>query len=601
MATTTRRTKKSRQSGDSIPTTHPLLQQLGLADVAAWKTWATKLARRKKPTPLVDLIDIKKASPLAWSLPGEAVEGETADLMDRLARLGRREKPRRVESLAEEISPWLAEADGRPASPEYALECLAWCHALPKLAEAASPADWCALLAHLLEAVAQTAPLALHQTPLEHQLLAGELPLTLAWLFPKLPSCAELAEPGAAAISTGLLELLDGEGEIASQHLDQFRQLLGCWTRATLLTQKMKRVAISTEGQAQFDWAVRQGMRLTRADGSQTLSAVPSLRQGELFQTALRLCNDPTDWTIADVAMRGVRVPPSTLMAIDDVEAAPTRSEWAGVALLRSDWTRKATRLTVAYHEAHCRTELEVGGRLLWSGPLDAEVSLDGQTIPATGDWEETCWFVDDEVSYIEMSLELAGDWRIERHLLLAHRERMVLFADVVAGPEPGELEYCCRLPVASEMTFAPADESREGHLFPAGKSRPVAVVLPLALPEWRIDRRLGELEMTPQGLQLRQTARQERMMAPVLIDLHPGRIRRPLTWRQLTVAEKLVIQPSNVAVGYRAQVGLRQWMIYRTLAERGNRTVLGQNFSNEFYVGRFRGSGNVEPLLVVE
>ena len=57
--------------------------------------------------------------------------------------------------------------------------------------------------------------------------------------------------------------------------------------------------------------------------------------------------------------------------------------------------------------------------------------------------------------------------------------------------------------------------------------------------------------------------------MASLFIDLRKDRFVRPVTWRQLTVAENLSIQPADVAVGYRVQIGADQWLFYRSLAPR--------------------------------
>ena len=75
----------------------------------------------------------------------------------------------------------------------------------------------------------------------------------------------------------------------------------------------------------------------------------------------------------------------------------------------------------------------------------------------------------------------------------------------------------------------------------------------------------------------------------------------RPRTWRQLTVAADLERQPADVAVGYRVQLGRDQWLIYRSLAEPANRTLLGHNLSTEMLLARFDETGEVEPLIEVE
>ena len=127
------------------------------------------------------------------------------------------------------------------------------------------------------------------------------------------------------------------------------------------------------------------------------------------------------------------------------------------------------------------------------------------------------------------------------------------------------------------------------------------ALVLPLALPEWRSQRGAGELLQTRRGLELRQSTELGSLHAPLFLDLDRRRRRQRLTWRQLTVAESLAIQPADVAVGYRVEVGKQQWLIYRSLAEKANRTLLGHNLSTEMLVARFHHCGEVKPLVEIE
>ncbi len=68
-----------------------------------------------------------------------------------------------------------------------------------------------------------------------------------------------------------------------------------------------------------------------------------------------------------------------------------------------------------------------------------------------------------------------------------------------------------------------------------------------------------------------------------------------------MTIAENLQIQPAEVAVGYRVQLGKAQWLFYRSLARRANRTILGQNLSSEFLAGRFGKDGTTEELIEIE
>jgi len=58
---------------------------------------------------------------------------------------------------------------------------------------------------------------------------------------------------------------------------------------------------------------------------------------------------------------------------------------------------------------------------------------------------------------------------------------------------------------------------------------------------------------------------------------------------------------PRDRAVGYRVQFGRQNWLIYRTLDPRGNRTVLGQNFSSEFVCCRMLKTGKTESIIEIE
>ena len=106
---------------------------------------------------------------------------------------------------------------------------------------------------------------------------------------------------------------------------------------------------------------------------------------------------------------------------------------------------------------------------------------------------------------------------------------------------------------------------------------------------------------MDGEQLHLTLNASSRRLYAPLFVDLSARRWVEKRTWRQLTVAERLQIQPSEVAVGYRVQLGRKQWLIYRSLAESANRTLLGQNLSQEFVAARFDSDGFLKELIEIE
>ena len=341
-----------------------------------------------------------------------------------------------------------------------------------------------------------------------------------------------------------------------------------------------------------------RALRLARRDGSHVFSAAVTNPSGsELLMAAATLGGRPEDRLLARLLVgdgkkrwrrgRHARLP-----------AAAVHSEWAATAVLRADWSPSAPRLTVLYPDASCRMELSCGKDVLWSGPWTLDVQIDGQPAPPTSAWDALCWVSDDDVDYLELELELGEGLRVQRHMLLARRDRFLLLADAVLAARPAAIRYQGVLPLAPATTWREACETREGTL--AG-GKPRALVLPLALPEWLADRRGGELVATGTGLELRQTASGRALWTPLFFDLDRGRSSKPLTWRQLAVADTHVVQPPDVAVGYRVAIGKAQWLIYRSLAASQSRSLLGYNVRTETLVARFDRRGEVAPLIEVE
>jgi hypothetical protein len=551
-------------------------------------------------------------------------------------------------SLEREILGWLGEAaagtrpwDGSAADARYALESLACGRVIVRLVAALSPDVWWALLDHLLSVVADAARIELDHDPLVHQLLNGELPLTLAYLLPEIAPCRNLRSAARRSLSSGPKDLLDGEGLPHGRHLGLLRPLLACWTRCRALGGELKGGCWTEAADGQYEWLVRQALRLARHDSSQVFSrGSAGAFNPEFLAAALRLGGDADDRKISALILPGAKNRARKSLDESALPEPASESEWAAVAVLRPRWARSGERLTVVYPRRECRLELSCGKDVLWSGPWELDVRIDGRPARPDSDWEQLCWVSDDQVDFLELEMQLGGGLRVQRHMLLARRDHFLLLADIVLGHGPGRLQYRGRLPLWPGVCFRAAARSWEGSL--VGSKRR-ALVLPLALPEWRaaagegwlghgaaLSRQsasgasptkaplrqqtkvrcrsaashpsaTGQLLQTSQGLELHQSAQARRLYAPLFFDLDRRRMTHRLTWRQLTVAESLVIQPPEVAVGYRVAVGKQQWLIYRSLAERANRTLLGHNLSTELLVARFHRSGEVEPLLEIE
>jgi hypothetical protein len=566
-----------------------------------WSEWTDHLATRKRPRSLRDLIDTGRTSALEWPLHADFPGSETAELLRYLDKF-KSPKARGNGEMARRLEQWLDDAPQRAPTALFAIECLAWAHTMPQLAQLLPAAPWCQLQDQLLVICRDAAGICLTDNPLAQQLLYGELPLTLAYLFPEISQCESLAEPALRALSDGILELLDGEGLINCRFHNTMRPLLASWTRCGCLARSAKQPCFEDIAQDQYNWLVRESLRLARYDGSQVLSHDDSGRWSRsLFETALKLVSRRADSAIARQALpagkksKGQKEKTSSSPKLPE---AAVHSEWAGTALLKRSWSRDDESLVLTYHAQELAWELNRGSLTVWSGKWDFEIEVDGEKLEVTDLWEEVCWVCDKDVSYVEIEAKLSNGWRLQRQLLLGREDRFLFIADALLGNQSGHIKYKSTLPLVEGIQFQPAKETREGSL---KGGRHLATVLPLALPEWRLPADGGSLEQTDEGLVLSQEADGFRLFAPLFVDLNPRRSKKPLTWRQLTVAEQLEIVSADEAVGYRVQIGHEQWLFYRSLGPNGNRTLLGQNYSGEFIAARFIGTGEAEKLIEIE
>lgn len=628
-----------------------------------WKAWRRHLAQCSG-RPLARLLGVER-SPLFWALPSPGLanspESRAAVLVELLAHNDRAARKRLAggASWNDIANRWLAESRDAAASAAHAIESLAWCHALAWLAEELSPETWCALFERLVSVATDSAALALHSTPLLHQLYAGELSLALAYRFGQLKNTRAMRKPARKALSRGLADLLNGEGLPSWADLAIARPLLASWTRCAAIGREMQsrrgdgRDCWDAAAADQYRWFVLASLRLARRDGLQMF--LPSAASGanafdaDLFAAALRLSGSKSLRTLATVLLpaagekrrRAQRSRRSAREAVArDKKKFPKPSyhcEWSGVSVLRPAWRRGGVRLALAFGAQHVQLELCCGRDVVLCGEWTAEVTLDGRRLEPVGTWEESCWLTNRWVDYVELQLPLAENVVLQRHIVLPREDGFLMLADSIVGHawraprrdddersnghraagngtgavaatngEPYDahsrtIAYRGGIPLGSGIEFASQAETREAVL---RGTRDRALVLPLALPEWRSDHRVGTFACVDGSLELRQSNPGTSLVAPLWLDLEPKRFRGERTWRQLTVAEDRVIQPPDRAAGFRVQVGERQWIAYRSLTPRGNRTLLSHNLSTEFLVARFEvqdSAGAVDPLVEIE
>ena len=238
------------------------------------------------------------------------------------------------------------------------------------------------------------------------------------------------------------------------------------------------------------------------------------------------------------------------------------------------------------------------------------DVRLGKKTLMPDGKWSKICEHTERGCDYIEIELPLTGDYRLQRSLLVNHKDKVLLLIDAVLADDEqdtsGLLSYCAEFYVSPKLRAKTFADATEIEFRPTGRgTAPVFRALPLALPEWKTVKPTGlvsgTLTETEGTLVLRQESTGKSLFVPLFFDLDAERLGKRYTWRQLSVGENLRRVPEDEAVGYRIQLGEDQFLLYRSLTPIANRTVLGHNLMDDFCFARFDPETGVDPLIAVE
>ena len=244
------------------------------------------------------------------------------------------------------------------------------------------------------------------------------------------------------------------------------------------------------------------------------------------------------------------------------------------------------------------------------------DVHLGKKALSPTGKWSKICEHTEKGCNYIEIELHLSGDYRLQRSLLVNPKDKLLLLTDTVLADEEHKthesLSYRAEFYVSPKLRAKTSAEATEIEFRSVGRNAaPVFRVLPLALPEWTTAKPIdtkptgglvnGTLSEMEGKLILQQDSAGKSLFVPIFFDLDTDRLSQRYTWRQLSVGENLRRVREDEAVGYRIQLGQEQFLLYRSLTEQANRTVLGHNLMDDFCFARFDPETGVDPLIAVE
>jgi hypothetical protein len=557
-----------------------------------WRLWRAYLANRKR-----HMADIDPSAGGAW-LKWSAFDGWSVQrkrLQARLKRIvdhtaGRQWTQREIATLFGNLGRW-------HSHPTAALDCLAWAWHLPELSQTLDSGTWWDLLSRMLETAADADALSLAEHPMIHQLLSAELRLTLAFLFPELKPARRAAAVAVKSLAKAMHELASDEGSLPASRLAMLRPLLGCWTRSWFLSQNVKKARWPRQAQLGLAACIEAALHLLTQRRIQLLADEQQPWPKSLIRCAVAAAAEARQTAAQGVAIRRRRRQNISKLLSRRGDAA-WQSDSAGYAILRSGWKPADVSLAVDHAAAEVRLQLWAAGQMLLEGAWKVDVRVDGQRRALAADWEVVCWVSDADVVYLELQAPLEGDIKIQRQILLGRNRRYVFLNDVVLGGEQHRIDYHGGLASASACTWQPADQSREVQL--VGRNCR-ALFLPIGLSEWQECRCPGSLAIRGNRLELTMHGQRRSLAAPLFIALDRGKRADAFTWRQLTVAENRRIVPADEAVGYRVQIGRRQYLVYRALVGKRIRTVLGAHTGSEFLVSRITDDGELETQIEIE
>ena len=284
-----------------------------------------------------------------------------------------------------------------PDQEPVGIEILAIAYQISTPKFQAQPAKLSKVVQHLLEADDESG-IVIESMPLLSQLVSVELPLVLAAQFPGVEGVNSLADRALYRFSRSMERLLDVNGALESKHCGQWFSLLGAWTRCRALANHLHQNLHSEDDDIQFEWFVRQSLKLIGPNRNPIFSSLQTGADKDLIRLAVSFSSDARDRILADQWLKKSK-PVAVAFEYDEQGFC---SEWGQVALLCSQVSRNAPKLGVQFRDRQCRIELTSRLALL-TGNLETALSADGQPLAQDTPWAVNLWHQDEDAEMLEL------------------------------------------------------------------------------------------------------------------------------------------------------------------------------------------------------
>ncbi|MEC9097237.1 MAG: hypothetical protein VX776_11420, partial [Planctomycetota bacterium] len=384
--------------------------------------------------------------------------------------------------------------------------------------------------------LAQYAELVLQHNKLRENpwnvLIAGvEIPAVLSAVSPAHKDVRKLMKSAGELLGKSAVDLFDEEGVIVARHFPWYAAILATWTRCLrALSRRQINLKLKKSFFATFEWAVRQLLRCSNGNRGISDLAGNTIKLPKAFITSLLdLGGDISDKRLAS-KLGYPQTEYSKPVADHYLPDATLHSNDSQVTVMRTGWGAKRREVYIRYHQQEVFLEIASAGVVLFSGDIGSQLIVDGVPLVSSGSWQEVCWESDDDVDYLELEITCAGGWKVQKHILLAKDDNLVLIGNAVLGAGTrNDISLQQPLPCGEGIRFFASEEHHEGFVW---GENPAGMVLPLALPEWKTATSNGRLRSDDGIVHYELSAREVTgMYAPLLLVLDRKAGLRKYTW----------------------------------------------------------------------
>lgn len=430
----------------------------------------------------------------------------------------------------------------------------------------------------------------------------GEIPLLAGLVFDGIAGAAPLAKSGRKALAKTLTDHVDSDGTPHAELVERLPLWLAPLVRATLIARRFDVRTWTPTQESLLKSVVERAVPLCRPDGRSALSNGLNLQPIPVLEAAAETFGLSELGSIGSYlrsVKRAVAGKSPARPRTDGVMSMPSsQSDFARLAMLRSNWSVQADCIALAHHRKFPQLDATISGHPLFHGDWEIHLRIGDTPVELAEEWQCICWQSDPDADYIELQMVGPGKLRVERIIMLSRTRKFLLMADCICGVPHEKIEYQSQLPLGNHIQTRMDTVTREAQLSLKGLR---ARVFPLALPQDRVHSTPHDFRVDDGKLTLTQTTIGEGLFAPIVLEWNPNRSRAEAVWRTLTVTEEGKIVGNDIAVGHRLKVDNLHLLIYRSLKMGESRAVLGHHTFNETVIARVDRKGDVDPILMVE